>query len=393
MTSLAEYRMSNTDLNKESILYILTSVTRCFSDAEKKRHGINWCLVMMLGLFIGISVSGCDRKEPVEQRPTAQSAFVQAESVRIQRGKDGDYTEMGTFIGNLSSSGDIIEVMKLPTVYIFRGVPGKYKKYGVKVGNAYLLAEDGFRYLRAVDLSQSDEQIADLFGVKIKKSGADRSKPGKYVLRRADKPWQEHGIRKYVNYHRVAPQQHASQPDKELPKEVTKADFIWVAGGCRETGDDDNKDEYMLQLLPYFCASNNRGFWAGKNKSSMVRYIQCAKSGGCDKSFASKLRWLPTHSELSSLLVDISQSGLSAGLEFDLFKPMAKIRMDSLEVLPIKIRVKGQLSEFREFINSILALPRVVTIHDMSIIPESKNGSPLVMNAMLKTYVFSNRKN
>ena len=85
MTSLAEYRMSNTDLNKESILYILTSVTRCFSDAEKKRHGINWCLVMMLGLFIGISVSGCDRKEPVEQRPTAQSAFVQAESVRIQR--------------------------------------------------------------------------------------------------------------------------------------------------------------------------------------------------------------------------------------------------------------------------------------------------------------------
>ncbi len=42
------------------------------------------------------------------------------------------------------------------------------------------------------------------------------------------------------------------------------------------------------------------------------------------ESFGNLLRLLPNKTEIEGLLVDISQSGLAAGLEFELFKPSAE---------------------------------------------------------------------
>jgi type IV pilus assembly protein PilO len=108
------------------------------------------------------------------------------------------------------------------------------------------------------------------------------------------------------------------------------------------------------------------------------------------ESFGNLLRLLPNKTEIEGLLVDISQSGLAAGLEFELFKPSAEQVADFYAIQPISIRVTGTYHEFGNFISSVAALPRIVTQHDVNM--SSKGGGPigasdaLVMNIIAKTY-------
>lgn len=102
------------------------------------------------------------------------------------------------------------------------------------------------------------------------------------------------------------------------------------------------------------------------------------------QSFGAMLKQLPSKTEVAELLVDISQTGLASGLEFELFQPTAEIPKEFYAELPIKLRVTGQYHEFGNFVSGVAALPRIVTLHDFSIKPD-KDGK-LVMEATAKTY-------
>jgi len=106
------------------------------------------------------------------------------------------------------------------------------------------------------------------------------------------------------------------------------------------------------------------------------------------RSFGAMLRQLPNKTEVADLLVDVSQTGLASGLEFELFKPQKEIPKDFYAELPISIRVHGDYHEFGAFVSGVAALPRIVTIHDIKISPvKDKNSKyPLVMNLTAKTY-------
>ena len=105
------------------------------------------------------------------------------------------------------------------------------------------------------------------------------------------------------------------------------------------------------------------------------------------ESFGAMLKQLPNKTEVAALLVDVSQTGLAAGLEFELFKPTGEVPKDFYAELPIQLRVRGGYHEFGEFISGLAALPRIVTIHDVSITPAGKGGGDnLVLQATAKTY-------
>jgi len=106
------------------------------------------------------------------------------------------------------------------------------------------------------------------------------------------------------------------------------------------------------------------------------------------QSFGAMLRQLPNKTEIEGLLVDISQSGLASGLEFELFKPEAEVPAEFYAIQPIRIRVTGDYHEFGEFVSTVAALPRIVTQHNITITPNgSKEGAnKLVMEAIAKTY-------
>ena len=103
------------------------------------------------------------------------------------------------------------------------------------------------------------------------------------------------------------------------------------------------------------------------------------------QSFGTMLRQLPNKTEVADLLVDVSQTGLASGLEFELFKPQGEVPKEFYAELPISIRVRGRYHEFGEFVSGVAALPRIVTVHDIAIKPDEQSGE-LVMDLTAKTY-------
>lgn len=86
-----------------------------------------------------------------------------------------------------------------------------------------------------------------------------------------------------------------------------------------------------------------------------------------ERTFGAMLRQLPGKTEVPSLLVDISQTGLAAGLQERLFQPGGELRKDFYAELPINIQLSGGYHEFGQFVSGIAALPRIVTLHDIEI--------------------------
>ena len=106
-----------------------------------------------------------------------------------------------------------------------------------------------------------------------------------------------------------------------------------------------------------------------------------------EQSFGTMLRQLPGETEIPSLIVDISQTGLAAGLQEKLFVPQAEIPKDFYAEKPIKIRLTGGYHEIGNFVSGIAALPRIVTLHDINIVPEGQGTfDELSMEVTAQTY-------
>jgi len=109
-------------------------------------------------------------------------------------------------------------------------------------------------------------------------------------------------------------------------------------------------------------------------------------------TFGALLRQLPEKTDVESLLVDVSQTGLASGLEVNKFKPSSEEKKGFYAELPIKLEVIGSFHQMATFISGIAALPRIVTISDMKLEPADKaeqEGAPsdrLKMSATAKTY-------
>ena len=106
-----------------------------------------------------------------------------------------------------------------------------------------------------------------------------------------------------------------------------------------------------------------------------------------EQSFGTMLRQLPGETEIPSLIVDISQTGLAAGLQEKLFVPQSEIPRDFYAEKPIKIRLAGGYHEIGNFVSGIAALPRIVTLHNITITPEDQDSfDSLSMEVTAKTY-------
>ncbi|ANO52810.1 type IV pilus inner membrane component PilO [Woeseia oceani] len=106
-----------------------------------------------------------------------------------------------------------------------------------------------------------------------------------------------------------------------------------------------------------------------------------------EQSFGTMLRQLPGETEIPSLIVDISQTGLAAGLQEKLFQPQPEVPKDFYAEKPIKISLSGGYHEIANFVSGVAALPRIVTLHDIIITPDNAdNFDRLTMEVTAKTY-------
>lgn len=107
-----------------------------------------------------------------------------------------------------------------------------------------------------------------------------------------------------------------------------------------------------------------------------------------EQSFGAMLRKLPNKTEVPNLLTDISQQGSGAGLDQKLFQPAQQVNKDFYAELPIKMRLTGSYHAIGAFVSGIAALPRIVTLHDVEIVPASKDAGAdqLQLDVTAKTY-------
>ena len=103
-------------------------------------------------------------------------------------------------------------------------------------------------------------------------------------------------------------------------------------------------------------------------------------------SFGAMIRQLPSKTEVEDLLVDISQTGLASGIEFLLFKPLKERHIEFYAELPITLKMTGTYHQFGEFVSGIAALPRIVTLENISIKYKGGKKDTLTMNVTAKTY-------
>jgi type IV pilus assembly protein PilO len=105
-----------------------------------------------------------------------------------------------------------------------------------------------------------------------------------------------------------------------------------------------------------------------------------------EESFGTMLRQLPSKNEVADLLVDVTQTGLASGLEFNLFKPGKEIPKEFYAELPITVEVNGNYHNIGQFVSGVAALPRIVTINDIKLTVSDKETRRLKMSATAKTY-------
>ena len=106
------------------------------------------------------------------------------------------------------------------------------------------------------------------------------------------------------------------------------------------------------------------------------------------RDFGTMLRQLPGQTEVANLLEDISQTGAAAGLDERLFQPLGEVGQDFYAELPINLRYNGSFHELADFVSGVAELPRIVTLHDIRIIPVDVTGNEevLQLDAIAKTY-------
>lgn len=100
------------------------------------------------------------------------------------------------------------------------------------------------------------------------------------------------------------------------------------------------------------------------------------------KTFGDLLKQLPSKTEVPGLLEDITQIGVTSGLEFELFDPKNEVKHDFYAELPVRITVTGDYHQLAHFVSRIAGMNRIVTLHNFNI--EHEKDKKTEKNALIK---------
>jgi len=107
------------------------------------------------------------------------------------------------------------------------------------------------------------------------------------------------------------------------------------------------------------------------------------------KNFKDLVSQLPNKTQVPGLLEDIDDKGVASGLEIESIKLQPEKEGEFYVELPIEIIVAGSFHDFGVFVSDLAAMPRIVTLHDLSIANAEEGKSKLKMIIQAKTYSYS----
>lgn len=98
---------------------------------------------------------------------------------------------------------------------------------------------------------------------------------------------------------------------------------------------------------------------------------------------------LPNRNEIPDLLVDVTQLGLSRGLQFERFKPIDEVNKGFYTEKPVTLTVNGSYHQLAQFVSDVASLPRIINVENFKI--ARRDGGDLKMEAVTKTYYYDDQ--
>jgi len=110
-----------------------------------------------------------------------------------------------------------------------------------------------------------------------------------------------------------------------------------------------------------------------------------------EESFGTLLAQLPGDTEVPGLLEDITEIGYGSSLDIKTISLQPEQTEEFYVELPIKIVAEGGYHDVGAFISGVAGLPRIVTLHNYSMIA-NKEGNRLVFEVEAKTYRYKGQE-
>ena len=105
-----------------------------------------------------------------------------------------------------------------------------------------------------------------------------------------------------------------------------------------------------------------------------------------EETFGVLLKQLPNESEIPDLLIDMTQVGISQGLQFERIKPGATINQDFYAEKNVEIIANGTYHQIASFVSDVAALPRIINVANFSVERLESTSENLRFVATTKTY-------
>lgn len=105
-----------------------------------------------------------------------------------------------------------------------------------------------------------------------------------------------------------------------------------------------------------------------------------------EETFGLLLKQLPNESEVPDLLVDMTQVGLSRGLQFEQFRLGDTFAKDFYAEKLVNIRASGSYHQIAGFVSDVAALPRIINVASFEIRRSEPASDILTIEAVTKTY-------
>jgi type IV pilus assembly protein PilO len=103
-------------------------------------------------------------------------------------------------------------------------------------------------------------------------------------------------------------------------------------------------------------------------------------------TFDSLLSRLPAKTEVPGLLEDIGKRGSESGLTNANISFQADVTAEYYIEVPINISAEGGYHDMGGFVSGVAGMPRIVTLHDYSIVASKEKNKTLSMKISAKTY-------
>lgn len=129
-----------------------------------------------------------------------------------------------------------------------------------------------------------------------------------------------------------------------------------------------------------------RESWVTKKRQAVNLDLYQAQKTEINRVFGALLKQLPNKTEIEALLVEINQSGLGRGLQFELFRPGNESNREFYAELPINVRLTGTYHDLGAFASDIGRLSRIVTLNNLVLAPVQGPSGLLSLDAVTLTY-------